>query len=370
MPYEAFHDLRTDTCRRFNQDVPDVPGVRYFSVAGVCEKRGSAGMGAAACIVHRAEGRTTGVVSVASATWGEQDRRVGRHHLNLVNWPNRIAHRRGEWPNRAPGLRRILRTLAETDSDQTDRPNRTYRSHPSCLSHRSEPVKQAIRAPSSRPFESHRLHSSATPTSFGFLSDALIAFADSANARAPIRERSRHDAARLLQKELTMRSQMFAAAIAVLALRPRRRPQLPTCRACRIHKPSRSRCQTPKRRSTRGSRLRDASDRQTTGARAPECQRCNNGAGSFRATSGRVRSGQSFLDRVGRSFCPIAAARAAAVRIAGRRSSAAVPRPLAALHLRQLPELLIGLGERRGVSPLFVCAKNSGLTPAARLIHA
>ena len=38
VPDDAFFDLTTDACRRFNERVPDVPGVRYFAVAGVCEK--------------------------------------------------------------------------------------------------------------------------------------------------------------------------------------------------------------------------------------------------------------------------------------------------------------------------------------------
>src|SRR5437868_2413627 len=34
VPRQAFYDLTTESCRKFNEEVTDVPGVRYFSVAG------------------------------------------------------------------------------------------------------------------------------------------------------------------------------------------------------------------------------------------------------------------------------------------------------------------------------------------------
>ena len=67
----AFLDLTTDACKRFNETVPNVPGVRYFSVAGDC---GRDWLGAewamSSRIVARSEGPNDGVVSVASAAWG------------------------------------------------------------------------------------------------------------------------------------------------------------------------------------------------------------------------------------------------------------------------------------------------------------
>jgi triacylglycerol lipase len=113
IPFDAFHDLTTDRCRRFNEDVPDVPGVRYFAVAGVCE-RPWVGLEweLPFRIVNRCEGPNDGVVSVASATWGEQTEVWPGDHLNLVNWPNRRARRRGLWQDRAPAYGRLLRRLA------------------------------------------------------------------------------------------------------------------------------------------------------------------------------------------------------------------------------------------------------------------
>jgi triacylglycerol lipase len=112
--YQAFLDLTTDGCRRFNEDVPDVPGVRYFSVAGQCDR---AWIGPEwlfpYCMVARAEGANDGVVSVASARWGEHTDVWPGDHLTLVNWPNRRARKRGVWPDLAPDYGRVVRRLAQ-----------------------------------------------------------------------------------------------------------------------------------------------------------------------------------------------------------------------------------------------------------------
>jgi triacylglycerol lipase len=112
--YQAFIDLTTAACRRFNAAVPNMSGVRYLSVAGLCarewvgtEWRLPHG------IVSRAEGSNDGVVSVASATWGEHTDVWEGDHLNLVNWPNRIARRRGLWESIAPDYGRIIRRIAD-----------------------------------------------------------------------------------------------------------------------------------------------------------------------------------------------------------------------------------------------------------------
>lgn len=109
---DAFYDLTVDSCRRFNEAVPDVPGVRYFSVAGVCEKPLlQAQWWLSSRIVGRAEGPNDGVVSVKSATWGERCDVWNADHLNLVNWPNRKAKRRGLWRDRAADYGSLLSRL-------------------------------------------------------------------------------------------------------------------------------------------------------------------------------------------------------------------------------------------------------------------
>ncbi len=109
VPAGAFDDLTTAACARFNEAVPDVPGVIYRAVAGVCGKpwlgpewRLPAG------IVGRAEGPNDGVVSVASATWGLATDIWLADHLNLVNWPNRRMRKAGAWVDRAADYARLL----------------------------------------------------------------------------------------------------------------------------------------------------------------------------------------------------------------------------------------------------------------------
>ncbi|AWM36921.1 Lipase precursor [Gemmata obscuriglobus] len=113
---QAFFDLTSAVCARFNATVRDVPGVRYFSVAGVCDGPllGS-GWRLPHEIVRRAEGANDGVVSVASATWGEHTDVWDGDHLNLVNWPNREARKRGVWDSLAPDYGRIIRRIATVE---------------------------------------------------------------------------------------------------------------------------------------------------------------------------------------------------------------------------------------------------------------
>ncbi len=114
IPYQGFYDLTTDTCRRFNEDVPDVPGVRYFSVAGRCERPWlGPEWRLSHKIVNRFEGPNDGVVSVASATWGEDTQVWDADHLNLVNWPNRRAKKRGVGTDRGQDYAGILGRLAD-----------------------------------------------------------------------------------------------------------------------------------------------------------------------------------------------------------------------------------------------------------------
>ena len=75
---DAMKDLTTESCRRFNQEILDCPGVRYFSVSA---SRPWHRVPAFAIHTHKivsdAEGENDGLVSVKSATWGE--------HLGV--WP-------------------------------------------------------------------------------------------------------------------------------------------------------------------------------------------------------------------------------------------------------------------------------------------
>jgi triacylglycerol lipase len=98
IPYQAFYDLTTERCLQFNEEVPNAPQVRYFSVAGQAQAswrtpqlRMSQG------IVTEVEGPNDGLVSVASAAWGEQLDVWDCDHYGLVNWPGSFLQTRRRW---------------------------------------------------------------------------------------------------------------------------------------------------------------------------------------------------------------------------------------------------------------------------------
>jgi triacylglycerol lipase len=113
LPHDAFYDLTTSSCRVFNENVPDVAGVRYFSVAGRCE----AGMLSPQWlvpyrIVHEAEGPNDGVVSVASASYGESTQIWEADHLSLVNWPSSWLRTVAPPCDRLPDYQALVARLA------------------------------------------------------------------------------------------------------------------------------------------------------------------------------------------------------------------------------------------------------------------
>jgi triacylglycerol lipase len=86
---DAMKDLTTESCRRFNEEVEDRPGVRYFSVSAARERRHIPAFALHSHkVVFDAEGDNDGLVSVKSSTWGT--------HLGI--WPadhwHTINHRR------------------------------------------------------------------------------------------------------------------------------------------------------------------------------------------------------------------------------------------------------------------------------------
>jgi len=110
VPYQAFFDLTTQSCQKFNEEVPDRPGVRYFSVAGRFECNWSAlEWSLSASILRRKEGDNDGVVSVTSATYGESCEVWDADHFSLVNWYHPIRPPK----NRIPDYGRLVARLAD-----------------------------------------------------------------------------------------------------------------------------------------------------------------------------------------------------------------------------------------------------------------
>ncbi len=114
IPFQGFLDLTTKACREFNQRTPNLPGVRYFGVAGRCD-----GLWMTIpwliphTIVARAEGPNDGMVSVASARFGEQTDVWEGDHLNLINVPSLPARWRGQWTDRAVLYGGLVSRLAD-----------------------------------------------------------------------------------------------------------------------------------------------------------------------------------------------------------------------------------------------------------------
>jgi triacylglycerol lipase len=112
LPCQAFYDLTTASCRGFNEQTPDAPRVRYFSVAGRINALWQhLHWQLPHRIVHATEGPNDGVVSVASATYGESVEVWDGDHLSLVNWPNPTGI--GLWRDRAPQYAALVQRLAD-----------------------------------------------------------------------------------------------------------------------------------------------------------------------------------------------------------------------------------------------------------------
>jgi triacylglycerol lipase len=112
--HEAFEQLRTDACARFNETTPDVPGVRYLSVAG--NKRRDAMLYALRfCydVIAPAEGPNDGLVSVRSAQWGEFLGEWNCDHVNQVGWVGPREWLLGYAFDVRIGYEQILSRLAE-----------------------------------------------------------------------------------------------------------------------------------------------------------------------------------------------------------------------------------------------------------------
>jgi triacylglycerol lipase len=88
LSYQAFLDLTVTNCQQFNDEVPDAPGVGYFSVAGrLLRERASWHWHVPSRILDQVEGENDGIVSIASARWGEDCELWDGDHMGLVNWP-------------------------------------------------------------------------------------------------------------------------------------------------------------------------------------------------------------------------------------------------------------------------------------------
>jgi triacylglycerol lipase len=108
VPLGGVYDLTTARCRTFNQEVPDVSDVRYFSVAGRHEATWrSPEWQLSHWVVSQLEGPNDGIVSVASASYGQETYLWEGDHIHMLNWLNPYAAGRGQT------FRDLVRRLAD-----------------------------------------------------------------------------------------------------------------------------------------------------------------------------------------------------------------------------------------------------------------
>jgi triacylglycerol lipase len=82
----AIADLRTEQCARFNDEVPDSPGVKYFSISAARPMRlVPPFLFISHKVITDAEGRNDGLVSVRSAKWGHHLETWPADHLHVIN---------------------------------------------------------------------------------------------------------------------------------------------------------------------------------------------------------------------------------------------------------------------------------------------
>jgi triacylglycerol lipase len=112
VPTGAFYDLTTVGARQLNEKMPDVTGVRYFSVAAHYTGRFLPEWLLPHSIVLQQEGANDGVVSVASARWGESLDLWEGDHFSLANWIRPIHITCGLWKDRAPLYAALVKRLA------------------------------------------------------------------------------------------------------------------------------------------------------------------------------------------------------------------------------------------------------------------
>lgn len=111
---EPFRDVSIDGCARFNREVLDAPGVRYFSVAAEFQLNWLAAEWQLPYrIIAREQGANDGMVPVVSARYGEDCTIWKGDHVSLVNWTGPLAGARRGWRDRIPEYASLVGRLAD-----------------------------------------------------------------------------------------------------------------------------------------------------------------------------------------------------------------------------------------------------------------
>jgi len=94
---KAFEFLTVDNMRKFNEDTPDVPGIKYFSWGATYEPGLIDTWKWSHSVILEKEGPNDGLVSLTSANWGTYLGTLeGVNHLDLVGWVNTARYKWAE----------------------------------------------------------------------------------------------------------------------------------------------------------------------------------------------------------------------------------------------------------------------------------
>jgi triacylglycerol lipase len=114
LPHQAFLDLTVERCKEFNDNTPDAPGVRYFSVGGrIRHDWLHVHWELSSSILEKIEGENDGVVSLASARHGESFEVWDGDHMSLINWPHVIQAVNGTNLDRTSDYASLVGRLAD-----------------------------------------------------------------------------------------------------------------------------------------------------------------------------------------------------------------------------------------------------------------
>jgi len=94
---KAFECLTLDSMRKFNEETPDVPGVKYFSWGAVYDPGLIDTWKWPHSVILEKEGPNDGLVSVESSKWGTYLGTLSQvNHLDLVGWINTARYKWAE----------------------------------------------------------------------------------------------------------------------------------------------------------------------------------------------------------------------------------------------------------------------------------
>jgi triacylglycerol lipase len=112
----AIEDLSVAACRRFNDEVADASGVRYFSVGGQFESSWrTPAWHLSWRVIQQEQGANDGLVPVASAHHGEEFSLWDGNHISLINFTGPLARAIGCRSDRTPAYAGLLRRVAAAE---------------------------------------------------------------------------------------------------------------------------------------------------------------------------------------------------------------------------------------------------------------